>query len=397
MNQRIFQTCLASGLLLWGGYALAIDKVDFVDVEKGDGINITAGKIFINPINGNYGQASSSTMTYHLKAKAGCKGQNVIKEFFVSLGTENVTKLTLEASSNYRQLVPGQAYSGSLPWTEVDMKVPLAKLGFNPAAMCQDNLNQKMAQGASKQQVMAKDQVLSKGVWFTAVAQCGKIGKSDDHYGSDFTGAELKIICKAGSAGGIGGIQAKPATPPVGGHAVQTQFQVTNMTFHATPYELNTTCPAKAKFTGNISVSAPGQVKYRVKFPNSTSSVRTLTFDKAGTRSIGVAEYDTNSSIKYAAATLEVIEPVIKKAHTNFKVNCIAAEGPGAVLQQPGQQAAPGAKQIKSTPTPTPKLQVNTPTPKPQLQKIEPAGDPKPAVRRLPVREAEEEEAQRTR
>ena len=352
MNTLIKQAYLLGGLLACSGMALAIDKVDYVDLAKGDGINIMDGKIFINPINGNYGQATSSTMSYHLRAKAGCKGQNVIKNFFVSLGSENVNKYALEASNNYRQTVPGQAYSESVPWTEVAMKVPLTKLGFNPAAMCQANLNQKISQGASKQQVMAQDQVLSKGVWFTTVAQCGRIGKSNDQYGSKYIGAELKIICKAGSTAGVNNIQVQTPDPKPGQGSFQAPIKVNYASFRATPKVLNTTCPARAKFTGKIGVTGPGTVKYRVKFPDNTySSIRTLKFDKAGTRSIGTPEYQTNHSLVNETAVLEVLEPQEKKVFTQFTVNCIAAQGPGSIQLQPGQNAAPGTGKVKAAPS----------------------------------------------
>jgi hypothetical protein len=393
VNKRIYQACFFSAVLACAGVATAADKVDYVDLAKGDGINITDGKIFINPVNGNYGQASSSTMTYHLKAKAGCNGQNVVKEFFVSLGGENVSKEALEYSDNYRQTVQGQAYSKSLPWSEVVMKVPLTKLGFNPAEMCQNNLNQKVSQGATKQQVLAKDQVLSKGVWFTSVARCGKIGKSNDQYGSKFIGAELKVICKSGSAGGINDIQVKPSSPVPAGNALQAQFQVTNATFKATPKEINTSCPAKAKFTGTISASGPGTVQYQVSFPGSDKSgIRNLHFAKAGTKSIGIIEYQTNSSLPVATATLNVLSPGSKKAHAHFKVQCITqgAGGVGNIQMQPSQNNTPKPGKIKAAPTPAIKSIKAKPAPTLQLQINEKETD-EPA-RRLPSRSTEDEQ-----
>ena len=229
---------------------------------------------------------------------------------------------------------------------------------------------------------MAKDQVLSKGVWFSAVVQCGKIGNSNDHYRGTFTGAELKVICKSGSAGGINNIQMQTPDPKPGQVQFLAPIKVNYASFKATPKELSATCPAKAKFTGNIGATGPGSVKYRVKFPgNQYTAVRTLSFDKAGTKSIGIVEYPTNQSLANAQAVLEVLEPEEKKVFTNFSVNCIAGGGPGSIQQQPSQNAAPGLKVNKAN---TPKLPILQAKPA-----TEP--DPEPAPRRLPARETEEE------
>ena|GEM_PF-3205091 len=386
MNKSIYQVLIIASLLTSADMALAANKFDYIDVAKGDGINISDGKIFIKPVNGNYGVATATTVPYHLKVKAGCKRQNMLKQVFVSLGSENVSKEALEYSDNYRHGVPAQL-NKTLPWTNIVMNIPMAKLGFNPATMCQSNLEQKISQGANKQQVMSTDQVLSKGVWFTAVASCGKLGKTNDHYGSKFIGAEMKVICKAGSVAGINDIQMQPATPPqapAGGF--QNIGQITDFNIHATPYKLTSTCPAKAKFTGNITVDGPVTVKYRVLFPGSAKTgIRTLKFTKAGSHTIGVAEYETASSIPVGSAALEIISPVSKKAFANFKVNCIAAGGPGSIQLQPAQnnvpsagliKAAPAVKidSIRTKPAPTPQLQINK-------SKITP-----PPPRRLPIR-----------
>jgi hypothetical protein len=357
VSKLAIRAVLAGGLLALGGQALALDKVDYVDLAKGDGIDVADGKIFVNPVNGDWGQAGSPAMTYHLRARAGCKGQNVIKELFVSLGSENVTKEALEASGNYRQTVPGQAYSKSIPWTTVEMKPPLAKLGFDPVGMCQAHLQQKMQQGATKQQVMAQDRILSKGVWFTAVARCGALGKSDDHYASKFIGAQLQVVCKAGTAGAGGNtIQAQPKLPPAAGRNLQAPFQVTAATFKATPKDLYASCPTKARFTGTLSASGPGTVQYRVLFPGSAKTgIRTLEFTEAGTRSIGLVEYPTAHSLPVATATLEVLSPGNRKARAHFKVQCVtegAGGGSGGIQLQPQPRATPQGSTQRLQPSP---------------------------------------------
>lgn len=357
-NTRAF---LLAALFASGG-ALAGSKVDHVDLAKGDGIHLNDGRIVVTPVNGEYAKVNTPALTYRLKARAGCKGQNGLKQFFVSLGSENVGEQVLEASNNHRQTVPGLNFQKALPWTDVVMQVPADKLGFDPVDMCRQNLQQKVAQGASKMQVMASDHALGKGVWFTAVAACGTLATSDYSFGSKFIGAALEVVCKAGG-GPVGAVKPIPAAPPVGGNALQAPFQVTGMSFQATPYETSARCPTRARFSGTLSVSAPGVVKYRVLFPgNVVSSTRTLTFDKAGTRSIGFAEFDAVSSVPSGTATLEVLEPVSRKAHAKFKVNCIAAGGPGGIQMLPGQGAAPAARPVQPLPMPVLPAQPGQPT-----------------------------------
>ncbi|MFO7602843.1 MAG: hypothetical protein R6X06_03400 [Gammaproteobacteria bacterium] len=415
MNTHIYQAVMISSLLACMGQAQALNKFDYVNVAKGDGINILDGKIFIHPNNGNYGTASKSTVPYHVKVKAGCKGQNMLKKVFVSLGTENVSKDVIEYSDNFRVNVNANLQK-TLPWTTVKMDLPMTKLGFNPATLCQNNLNDKMAKGASKQQVMAQDQVLSKGVWITAVASCGKMGKTNDNHGSTFTGAELKVICKAGAAGGPNSIQKQPKLPPVGGMNVQNQIQVTAASLQATPYQLTTTCPTKAKLTGTITATAPGTVQYKVMFlGHGETPVRNLHFNQAGTRNIELVEFPTDTSMPTGSATLKVLSPNVEYAYAKFKVNCIAAGGPGSVLQQPQPSASPNVGKIQAAPapkpgtiqaspitlTPAPKTpsKVATPVAKPKIQMIEatPVKEATPVLRRLPARSVEEETREATR
>lgn len=350
MHKQFTRICVIGSLLVHAGSALALEKLDYVQLQT-SGININDGKVFIKPVNGNYGQATTTTTSYHVKMKAGCKGQNMLKTSFVAFGNENVGGSVIEASNNYRKTVNANLEK-ILPWTEATMNVPLGKLGFNPAAMCQQQLDAKLAQGVSRQQVLASDFVINRQVTLTAVAGCGKLGKNNDNSGSAKLNSPLKITCKGGSVAGINNIQLQTPKPPKPGGAFQATMQVTRLDFKATPYQLNSACPARAKFTGSITVDAPGSVSYRVLFPGSAkSATRTLKFSQAGTRSIGVAEFETNHSLPVASATLEILSPVSKKAFAHFKVNCIAPIGsPGGIQSMPGQNAAAGSRSINKLP-----------------------------------------------
>ncbi|MDT8387856.1 MAG: hypothetical protein RQ736_10095 [Thiogranum sp.] len=248
--------------------------------------------------------------------------------------------------------------------------MPLTKIGFNPATMCQSYLNEKMAQGVSKQQVLNADHVINRSVKFTAVAKCGKSGNSNDHYGSRELMTNMKIICKAGSVAGINEVQMQVPKPPQGPNAFQNQTQVTNVDFKATPRHRATTCPTKVKFNGAITTSGAGTVQYRVLFPGTLKTgTRSMNFAQAGTMNIPEVEYNVTSSIPTATVTLELLSHSGAKTYAKFSVDCIVAEGPGSIQTSPGPNGPPTLMPIKAAPPVAPK---------PPVIKAVPAPAPKP-------------------
>ena len=302
---------------------LAINKVDYIDVKK-DGIHVNEGTVYVKPVNGQYSQATSSTVTYNTRMKAGCKGNNVIKEAFVAFGHIQVTKNALEANDNYKQHAAAMM-AKSMPYQDVILKVPLNKID-NPVAMCQSMMNKKLAQGISKHQILASEHVLTQPARLTAVATCGKFGKNKNQHGSDILNTELKVICKRGSVGNISKIQAPVPGPLSPAKNVQAPLEVTKLDFRAVPAKVFGKCPAKVRFNGKITANGAGDVKYRVLFPGSEkTNLRTLKFLKAGTRTITNIEFQAKNSFPTATATLEIFSPGKKKSHAKFKVTCLAA------------------------------------------------------------------------
>ena len=336
MKIQTITTSVLLTLLACGQSAIAAKKVDYVNIRN-SGINPGQGKVYIKPINGNYGQATKSTTPYYVEMKAGCKGRNVLKQTFVAFGSENANGSVIESSGNYRKGV-GAYLKKTLPWKAAAMKVPLTKLGVNPAALCQSYLNKKISQGVSRQQVLNSDHTINRNVTLSAVARCGKLGKSNDKYKTAKMSSVLKITCKAGSVSGINSLSAptpKP-TPPPGSY--QQKAHVTSMQFHAAPKQISSTCPTFARFSGKISLSGPGMVKYKIVFPNNKPArVRVLRFNKAGTRNI-TAKFRTSHSIANDKAVLELIPPT-KKAFAYFSVNCIAAGGPKSINSNSGNKS----------------------------------------------------------
>lgn len=253
------------------GSVLASDPVDYVDVTSGDGININDGKIDVAPVNGVYANVTSgNTVSFHRRLKAGCNGNNVLKNTFISYGIENVSGGILESSNNYQAGIPHQ-HAGSIGWTEAVMNVPLDKLGFDPVQVCQSMLANKMQQGLTKMQVMNSDQIVNQNASFTGVAACGKLGSGSPYYERDVIGGSVKVICKAGASGMVDQI-AKPKTPitavPLGGHGtiqaghqplMINQGQITTNKLHDSGF-----CPANLQFGVGFKGIGKGLVRYTI-------------------------------------------------------------------------------------------------------------------------------------
>jgi hypothetical protein len=271
LNQRslaIAVICLSASSIS----ALAADKVDYVDVTSGDGIFVNDGKIIVTPVNGQYATVTSgNTVNFHRRLKAGCKGNNLLSNTFVSYGIENVSGGLLEASNNYRAGVP-HMHAGSIPYTQVEMNVPLNKLGYNPVQVCNDMLATKMQQGLTKMQVMNVDRTINRNASFTGVAACGKLGNSDSkYYERDVIGGSLKVICKAGSAGPINQV-AKPKMPitavPLGGggniQAGHQPLDITHGQITTTKLHDSGHCPANLQFGVGFKGTGKGHIRYTI-------------------------------------------------------------------------------------------------------------------------------------
>jgi hypothetical protein len=334
MNRKIYKTLILAGLIGLGQQALAVDKVDYVDLQK-SGINLKEGIINVKPVNGNYGQVTTSHVPYNVEVKSGCKGKNILKSLSVSYGPESVGKTIVEYSGNYKKSV-GVGHNKSIPWTEVQLSVPITKTGLDPAQMCQDYMNKKLSQGVAKHQILHSDHTITKSTKLTAVAQCGKPGKTNDHFGSDVITTNIDVICKAGSSTGLGGIKAQPVKPPVGGQNIQAISHISNVTFKAKKHHTAGKCPVDIDFDGSIAMSGPGTVKYRVLFPGSAkTNWRTMKFAQAATLNIANVSFKSQQSYPSATATLEIDGPQKQKRYAKFKVTCIAAGGPNTLQSKP--------------------------------------------------------------
>ena len=276
--QRIPSTRLVrlfSLALLAGSATLAeARKVDYVDVGPADGIHINNGRIEVSVVNGEYGQASSNSVPFNLRMKAGCKGSDILKGAFISLGEEDVSNNVLEYSGNFRVDLPFPGVSKTMPYTHAVLPVPLDKLAANPVQMCRDMMQEKMSQGLAKHQVLNSEHTLGALVKFTAVASCGNISNQKGiTYAKDTFTDQLKVVCKAGISSPGGETVKSPKLPitvvPLGGNG---QVQVGANPLAIAEGELLAggmtnyvgSCPTQLSMAVRLRGSGKGQVRVHV-------------------------------------------------------------------------------------------------------------------------------------
>jgi len=323
MNSIYCRACAAGSLLILSGVAAA-GPVNYVDVKK-SGINIHDGVVYVQPVNGHYAKTTASSVPYHVQMKAGCNGSNRLKQGFVAFGSENVGGTVLEYSDNYRVSVLTRGLK-DLPYQDVVLHVPASKLHADPVAMCRSYMNTRLSQGANRQQVLASTHTINRSVTLTGVALCGRPNHSGGTYGSDKFNTTLKVVCKSGSAAGIGGVLVPGQTPgPKGPHQLKAPTQVTHVSIIATPPQQTAKCPATVTISGSIVASGAGSVKYRIPHIGAgTPSSKTLVFTHAGAKTF-YQKITVNSTTTHGWARLTVLSPnKISSKQVNFSVHCSA-------------------------------------------------------------------------
>jgi len=269
-KSSLIGSILFSGLLI-STAAFSANPVKEVDVTKADGIYINDGKVVVAPVNGEYAQVTSGpTVSYHQKLKADCKSGKSLAYTRVYFGIVNVAGGFLEANDNYYEGV-GAQYANEIPYTPVELNVPLNKLGFDPVQVCKTMLENKMANGATKIQVMNQDQVVQQNAGFTGVAACGKIGGDDWYFDRDTIGGSVEVICKAGPSAPIGGVKAPKASivaVPLGGNGGIQQgdnpLQILDANIVSNSLHFVGSCPRNVSFTTRMKGAGKGHVRYSV-------------------------------------------------------------------------------------------------------------------------------------
>ncbi|WP_199930440.1 hypothetical protein [Sedimenticola thiotaurini] len=266
-TNRIIATSLlaiTTGGLSLPGWAL-LDRVEYVDIRKADGIHINDGKIVVEATNGEYNKVTSgNSVNYHMEMKAGCKNYNILKSTDMVFGNPNIGGGIAEYHPYYTVHLFARGQK-SIGYTSAEMQVPLSELPFNPVQLCKDMLQTKQNQGVSKLQVMNSDQHLSRNIALSAVASCGpKSNASKRYFEKATTNVAVDIICKA--SGGVGSIKAK-STPISGANSIGggyqplmiTQAQITTNKIHDAGY-----CPSDKQFTVSFKGHGKGYIRYSI-------------------------------------------------------------------------------------------------------------------------------------
>lgn len=265
---------VGTGLLLLAASVAQAKKVDYVDVTKGDGIYLNHGKVEVSVVNGEYAQITSgNTVPFHLRMKAGCKNNDVVKTAFVSYGQENVSGGILEASDNYQVSLSNQGMGQTMPYTPAKLDVPVNRLGVDPVKMCRDMMQEKLGQGLAKHQILNAEHTLGALVTFTAVAGCGKWHESERTFAKDTFTDQLTVVCKAGAAAPGGNTVQAPKGPitvvPLGGSGqIQTGFNplviAEGEIIAGGMKNFVGTCPAQLSMAVKIRGSGKGKVRVHV-------------------------------------------------------------------------------------------------------------------------------------
>ncbi len=307
--------------------------------------------------------AKPRQMTYALAVHAGCDGGQSLG-LFVAAPHPNeawVFKWASHAAETNRGIVL--------------LDVPLDKLfrapfNRNPVQLCNDMLEDRVAKGAVRSQVIASGFSLPYVHTVGAAAKCwsddGDVAEAgptpsvpsiDDQRG--WKSAEDQrigvIYCQGHNVLVAPGLPSPPT--PVGGVAVP--FQVQKATLSTFPTQQTAHCPVTLTFTGSIGVVGKGTVKYRLNHNGERGPVQTLSFP--GTEAQGVSFHveikptpvdldpapASNPGIGNLAgnpvpqnqhngfARIEIVSPSAGVDHSQdavYQVNCL----------NPGGQVAPG-------------------------------------------------------
>jgi hypothetical protein len=383
MNRRLHPLALALSLIGMSGAALA--QVKYLDVRSGGGIYINEGRVVVNPVNGKHTQISTPEISYHLEMKAGCS-QDFAKahgllDSRVTFGDAYANGHSRTPDAPYTSVPHG--YDGEIDWTEVVLKVPVAsaKGALSPAAICQAWVDERLSQGATLQQVLSQDKTIVKPVTLSGVALCGRwMDRENAQWKTKTMSHQLTVVCKAGSVGGTGGVQAKPPAPtPTSPGNLTKNLAVVASSLKALTSNYTGQCPAKLPFQAEIQADAMGEVNYQINFPpnaGTQAQVRTgtLVFDGPGTKKTPIFEFMAQTGYPVGVASLVIEQAGQNKAFENFKVQCIQAPvAGGSVLLAPSGPKPPLTQKITPMP-PSP------PSP-PRATKTAPPQPPQPPVR----------------
>ena len=332
MNMKINNTkpMMIAGLMMAvSASPVMAAKFKYIDLREGGGIYPNDGIIKVNNNGNGFSGTDKQSVSYHMELKAGCgTGYHVDNAMVkygsgVSVSTDNV----LEADGNYNvDIYPGNKVK-DMGYKEAVLNIPVNKLDQNPVEACQNLMNEKLSQGVTKAQFMASEHVITLPAPMTGLAHCaGNINSNNGQWGYDHYLRTLKVVCKKGSVSGINDIKAK-TTPIAGADTIAAKFAVSQASFvvkggnMAAPQVIQ--CPGKIDFTGSITATGKGTVKYKVNFPGtSNSEIRELEFDKAGTKSIGIVQYTVTQNMPVASAMLQILAPTKMNTYANFKVAC---------------------------------------------------------------------------
>ena len=376
---------LALGLTLIGASSAALADVKYLDVRTG-GIYLDDGRVVVRPVNGKHTEIEKDETRFHLEFKAGCQGLNQsLSTTEVAFGQVITVGKVVEGDLDRQTTMVPNYGKKEIGWTAVELFVRPSKLGGSndPVTICQNWVNERLSQGATLRQVLAKDKTIIKPVSLSGVASCMRPSGKGIDWKSKTMDHQLIVVCKAGSVGAADDIEVKPAPlSPV--TSFSKRLEVVASRLKALSPNMVGQCPASMPFQAEIQADAAGEVGYEINFPSNAGTpaqkrTGTLVFDGPGTKKTPIVEFTASSGYPVGVATLVIDQPGQNKASDHFKVQCVQAPVAGGLQFVPSQGSPlPATRPVRAVvPPPPPPRAI-------QAQPSQPASPPR-ALQAAPV------------
>ncbi|MEZ5701477.1 MAG: hypothetical protein R3E42_05145 [Burkholderiaceae bacterium] len=348
-------TPLALGLTLIGASTTALADVKYIDVRTA-GIYLDDGRVVVRPVNGKHTEIEKDETRFHLEFKAGCQGLNQsLATTEVAFGQVIASGKVAEGDADRQSTQVPNYGKKEMGWTAAELFVRPSKLsGSNdPLTICQNWVNERLSQGATLRQVLAKDKTIIKPVLLSGVASCNRPSGKGIDWKSKTMNHQLIVVCKAGSVGAADDIEVKPS-PLVAGSSFSKRLEVVASRLKALSPNMVGQCPASMPFQAEIQADAAGEVGYEINFPSNAGTpaqkrTGTLVFDGPGTKKTPIAEFTASSGYPVGVATLVIDQPGQNKASDHFKVQCVQAPVAGGLaFNQPQGSPLPSARPMRA-------------------------------------------------
>jgi len=377
---------LATLLAMVVSTSVLADKVKSIDV-RASGINMNDGVVRVQPVNGQYQNIQNNKVEFHVEAKASCANNWNVNSLNVIYGSTDCDGKVCEGAGDQYYVDLGKG-GEEVPWRKANMQVPMAQLGVDPVALCQQMLEQKQQQGASVMQILNSEHVINRQVTISTTASCTRGNRI--RFGDDAMKTNLRVVCMAGGNGLPNQVQApKPAhlktAENIGGGYQPLTINTAFMAIENNSLHYQGQCPTNINFKVNLQGSGKGWVRYHIVENGDKNFVSTdLAFNSASLthnfqyplelNQAKLNQKQNRSFAIYVELKDQKAEEFSWSKHGSYtpmvwSFTCTptpVANGPGSKLAQPVQPTPkPGYVTSKAQPVPPAATPPRAPAPAP--------------------------------